>query len=66
MTDQNGIQKSPSCEGLFIRGKKVVFQKLALDGDSGIGKKIHLLALVFAIAIMGIKNGQVRIKKRPV
>jgi hypothetical protein len=60
--------KNPLIEGVLIRGKKVVFQNLASVGASGIGKNsITSLALVFANAIKGIKNGRVRInnlKKR--
>jgi len=42
----------------------VVFQKLALNGDLRNWEKIQSLALVFAIAIKGIKNGRVRIIKK--
>jgi hypothetical protein len=59
------IKKTPHPRGFFIRGKKVVFQKLVSTGDSGIGKTINnILALVFATAIKGIKNGKVRITKK--
>jgi hypothetical protein len=39
-------RKSPSIEGLFIRGKKVVSQKLASNGDSGIGKKLNKITSI--------------------
>ena len=59
---ENVFTKKPPIEEVFYkRGKKVVLQKLASNGDSGIGKKFNT-SIGFAMAIKGIKNGKVRIK----
>jgi hypothetical protein len=53
------IKKNLHNRRFLIRGKKVAFQKLISDGDSGFGNKLNNRFL--QISIMGIKNGSVRI-----
>jgi hypothetical protein len=55
------INKKPLKRGVFYKGQKGGLSVTGFNGDFRNWEKSHLLALVFAISIKGIKNGKVRI-----